>query len=116
MAGDGSELLYFPLVAPVAELLLRGQWSSVLGLGRWTAFALDLPADVRERICPGGHEKAEQVEITPDRASFIADQVREWAPTLLGQAADVDVDGVMLSVEGAVRWLDGLSDSLRTPL
>ena len=116
MTGDGSELLYFPLVAPVAELLLRGQWSSVVGLGRWTAFALDLPADVRERICPCGHEKAEQVEITPYRASFLADQVREWAPTLLGQAADVDVDAVMLSVEGAVRFLDGLSDSLQAPL
>jgi hypothetical protein len=113
MTGDGSELLYFPLVAPVAELLLHGQWSSVVGLGRWSA--LDLPADFRERIRPCGHEKAEQVELTPDRASFLADQVREWATTLLGQAADVDVDAMKLSVEGAVRWLDGLSDSLRAP-
>ena len=105
ITGDGSELLYFPLVAPVAELLLHGQWSSVVGLGRWSA--LDLPADFRERIRPCGHEKAEQVELTPDRASFLADQVREWATTLLGQAADVDVDAMKLVSEGVNALRDG---------
>lgn len=111
--GDPKSLLCFPVVQPVAELLLLGQWPALLGLGRWGTFTLQLPSLLQGALRPFGHVRVDVQHVCPHRASILADQLREWAPTLLEHASDVEE--TLMSVEGAVRWLDGLAEALRAP-
>ena len=48
-----SDLLSFPFVAPIAALVLQGQWMDVVGLGRWTELFGDagLPPDIFGTAC-----------------------------------------------------------------
>ena len=89
---DVDNLLHFPIAEPIASLLLQGQWKMLLGLGRWKSpFVCGLPVNLKDQMLAAGHDRFDNLATEdPDGASGIADQLREWAPTLVQHALDAE--------------------------
>ena len=108
------------LPSPICALAIQRRWRELVLLARycppgwpWRTWP-DADWIDREK---GMHVQYDCSTTTLDfsRLKSIVANLRSWAPTLLQVAAEVeDEDGVELSLEGAVNYLDGLAHSLQT--
>ena len=84
-----------------------------MALGRWGCLHDALPAEVISTVRPFGHVTVQPVDFQPDRAAYLAGQLREWGPTFVQCAPDAN--DARLFLEGAVTWLDGVAHAMDAP-
>ena len=113
LKGSASKIFAWPLVEPISNLALKGQWSELVGMGRWKDVVSALTFDFRTSLQDAGHEAFSTTDrLLPERLLYIADQLRDWAGMILSTHGDEDASELKGALAGAVQSLQGAAISL----
>ena len=103
------------LPVPIAQLVVKGRWSHLLGLLRWKPLASACPqhwfAQQRDAVCQ--HDppaKLEDLELSSEKMEELAEQIRSWAPSVLNSPAGPDE---RMELESAITYLTQCARALR---
>lgn len=122
------------IVQPIADLIVRGAWRTIMGLARWLragadAFRYTLPwpavADLRrlmQQVCASDSAARDAPRLTPALLKKWAEQLKEWSPAILShcqqqpqQQEDIEGDHehTSLLLLSMTRSMEAMSRSLQ---